>query len=400
MANMTDAESTILIIGGGIGGLCTALALSRIGCRVHVFEQSAEFKEIGAGIQLAPNAFHVFHALGIADEVLRAASVPDALIVMDSVSGEQIIRVPVGPEFRARFGYPYALVHRADLHAVLLDACRKSPLIALSASAQMLDFEQRGDRVRARMRDGTIREGAALIGADGLWSTVRERVVGDGKPRISGHIAYRAVVPASETPEASRRNAMIIWAGPKTHLVHYPLRRDELFNLVAVFVSDRYEEGWDSFGDLEQLNQSFAGTRPEVRGMLEKIDAWRMWVLCDREPIKNWSKGRVALLGDAAHPMLQYLAQGASMAMEDAVCLAEKLHAAEGDCEKAFLEYQQARYLRTARVQLTARLFGEVLHASGATRDLRNAYFSARTPEQSYESMAWLYDVRGIGVRA
>jgi len=392
MVNMKIQDFPILIVGGGIGGMCAALALSRIGRRVHVFDQAAQFKEIGAGIQIAPNAFRVFDALGIAEPITRAAAFPDDLIVMDSVSGEEVTRVPLGPAFRARFGHPYGLIHRADLHAVLLEACQKSPLVELSTSEQMLDFEDHGDRVSVGMRGGALYDGEALIGADGLWSTVRARVVGDGKPRVSGHIAYRAVMPASQVPQANRRNAMTIWAGPKTHLVHYPLRRSELFNLVAVFHSDRYEEGWNSHGDLDELNRRFDGTRPEVRGMLKKIDSWRMWVLCDRDPIKDWSKGRVTLLGDAAHPMLQYLAQGASMAMEDAVCLAEKIEAADGDCEKAFVAYQQARYLRTARVQLTTRVFGEVLHASGATRDLRNAYLSARTPEQTYESLAWLYD--------
>jgi salicylate hydroxylase len=248
--------------------------------------------------------------------------------------------------------------------------------------------------VAVTLNGGEVVHGAALIGADGLWSTVRGFVVGDGKPRVSGHIAYRAVMPTGEVPAFNRRNAMMIWVGPKTHLVHYPLRRGDLFNLVAVFHSDRYEEGWNTYGEVDELNARFAGTRPEVRAMLAKIDSWRMWVLCDREPIKDWSKGRTTLLGDAAHPMLQYLAQGACMAMEDAVCLADKLDAAGGDYEKAFLDYQQARYLRTARVQLTARLYGEVFHASGATRDLRNAYLNGRTPEQAFESMAWLYDVR------
>jgi 2-polyprenyl-6-methoxyphenol hydroxylase-like FAD-dependent oxidoreductase len=397
MSAMNSQDLPILIVGGGIGGVCAALALSRTGRRVHVLEQASQFKEIGAGIQLAPNAFHVFHALGVTEAITQHAAFPDDLIVMDSLSGEEVTRIPVGPEFRARFGYPYGLIHRGDLHSILLDACRKSPLVTLSPSRQVLDFEDHGDHVRVRMDGGEVLTGAALVGADGLWSTVRTLLLGDGKPRVSGHIAYRAVMPAGEVPQANRRNAMIIWAGPKTHLVHYPLRRGDLFNLVAVFHSDRYEEGWDTYGAVDELNERFAGTRHEVQAMLGKIDSWRMWVLCDREPIKEWSKGRVTLLGDAAHPMLQYLAQGASMAMEDALCLADKLQAADGDCEKAFQEYQQARYLRTARVQLTARLYGQVLHASGATRDLRNAYLSTRTPEKAYEDMSWLYDVREMG---
>ena len=393
---MKGLDLPILIVGGGIGGLCTALALSKIGRRVHVLEQSEQFAEVGAGIQLAPNAFHVLRTLGVADAIMRTATFPSDLIVMDSLSGVEVTRIPVGAEFRARFGYPYGLNHRADLHGALLNACRRSPLVTLSSSRQVVGLDDHSDGVTARTTGGDVLQGAALIGADGLWSAVRKLVLCDGTPRVAGHIAYRAVMPVSEVPDANRRNAMTIWAGPKTHLVHYPLRGGELFNLVAVFHSNRYEEGWDTYGDVEELNQRFEGTRPEVRGMLAKIDSWRMWVLCDREPSAVWSKGRVALLGDAAHPMLQYLAQGACMAMEDAVCLSAKLEAAGQNCEKAFQDYQQARYLRTARVQLTARLYGEVLHASGASRDLRNAYLGARTPEQAYEEMAWLYDVRDV----
>ena len=384
----------MLIVGGGIGGLAAALALARIGRRVHVFEQAKELKEIGAGIQLGPNAFHLFALLGLTEAVNGVAAFPEALVAMDSLSGEEITRIPTGPAFRERFRYGYGLVHRADLHAVLLDACKRSPLVGLTASQKVVDFEDRGDRVTLKTEGGQVHEGAALIGADGLWSSVRPKVIGDGEPRVSGHIAYRAVMLTAEVPPANRQNTMTIWLGPKTHLVHYPLRRGELFNLVAVFHSNRYEQGWDAYGDQQELHERFKGTRPEVRGMLAKINAWRMWVLCDREPAKDWSKGRLALLGDAAHPMLQYLAQGAVMAMEDAVCLARKVEAAGDDLARAFTEYWQARYLRTARVQLSARLYGEAYHAASATRDLRNAYLAARTPEQSYESMAWLYDWR------
>ena len=217
---------------------------------------------------------------------------------------------------------------------------------------------------RCSTESGKEYRGAALIGADGLWSTIREIVVGDGKPRVAGHITYRAVLPTSEMPEKFRWKDMVLWAGEKVHLVHYPLRTGELFNLVAVFHSDRYEEGWDSFGDPAELHQRFAKTCEPVRTLLNKIESWRMWVLCDRPPIKDWSKGRITLLGDAAHPMLQYLAQGANMSIEDGVCLANKVVETNGDYAAAFLAYQQARYLRTGRVQITARVYGEFFHAS------------------------------------
>ena len=388
---MEDKQGPILIVGGGIGGVAAALALAQAGRRAHVLEQASEFKEVGAGIQLGPNAFHVFKQLGLTGPVTALTSFPDDLVVMDSLSGEEVTRIAAGEAIRQRYGYPYGLIHRADLHRVLLDACRDHPLVTLSSSVRMTDFEDHGDRVSVHTEDGRQYAGAALIGADGLWSTVRDKIAGDGKPRVSGHIAYRAVLPIAEVPPENRRNAMTLWAGPKNHLVHYPLRCGELFNLVAVFHSDRYEEGWDTYGDTEELLARFKGVVPQVQQMLDKIESWRMWVLCDREPIKEWSKGRVTLLGDAAHPMLQYMAQGACMAMEDAVCLARKVAGHGQDYESAFLDYQQTRYLRTARTQLTARLYGAAYHAAGATRDLRNAYLRGRTAEQFYDGNAWLY---------
>ena len=219
---------------------------------------------------------------------------------------------------------------------------------------------------------------------------MREKIVGDGKPVVSGHIAYRAVLPTDEWPKEYRLPKMIVWCGEKTHLVHYPLRRGELFNLVVVFHSDRYEEGWDTYGDPAELHARFVDKCEPVRTLLTKVNAWKMWVLCDRPPIKDWSKGRITLLGDAAHPMLQYLAQGGNMAMEDAVCLAIQIEASGGDYEAAFKKYRDLRYLRTARVQLMARVFGEIYHASGVNRELRNKLLREWSEEGSVD-MSWLY---------
>ena len=224
-----------------------------------------------------------------------------------------------------------------------------------------------------------------------MWSNIRERVVGDGKPRVSGHIAYRAVLKRDEVPKDLWRPDVVLWAGPRTHFVHYPLRRGELYNLVAVFHSDRYEEGWNEIGSADLLWEHFKGQVPEVLRMLERIETWRMWVLCDREPVKNWTQGRVTLLGDAAHPMLQYLAQGACMATEDAVVLAEKVAATPDDLPAAFHAYSQARYLRTARTQIMARVYGEFYHARGVTAELRDLAVGGRTTQQSYDGIAWLY---------
>ena len=316
---------------------------------------------------------------------------PNNLIMLDSVTGEEVTRIPLGDAFRKKFTYPYALIHRADLHKVLLAACQKSALIRLDAAQKIVTVDETANGIVARTESGKDYRGAALIGADGLWSTIRQMVVGDGKPNVAGHITYRAVLPTSEMPEQWRWRDMVLWAGEKVHLVHYPLRTGELFNLVAVFHSNRYEEGWDSYGDPAELHERFAKTCEPVRTLLNKIESWRMWVLCDRPPIKDWSKGRITLLGDAAHPMLQYLAQGAGMSIEDAVCLADRVVAASGDYAAAFLAYQQARYLRTGRVQIMARVYGEFYHAAGVAKELRNMMLSSRSAEDAMDGMAWLY---------
>jgi salicylate hydroxylase len=311
--------------------------------------------------------------------------------MMDSITGEEVTRIPLGEAFRNKFKKPYALIHRADLHKVLLEACHNSNVIRLDASEQVVSVEEISEGIIARTASGKDYHGAALMGADGLWSTTRQIIIGDGKPKPAGHITYRAVLPAAEMPEKFRWREMVIWAGEKVHLVHYPLRTGELFNLVAVFHSNRYEEGWDSYGDPTELHERFARTCEPVRALLNKIESWRMWVLCDRPPIKEWSRGRITLLGDAAHPMLQYLAQGACMSIEDAVCLAERVVAAAGDYPTAFRAYQQARYLRTGRVQIMARVYGEFYHAAGVAKELRNLMLGSRTPEEAMAGMEWLY---------
>jgi len=384
-------DEQVLIVGGGIGGLTAALALARQGIASQVIEQAATFKEIGAGIQLGPNVFRMFERLGLIEPISALAVFPENLVMFDSITGEEVTRIPLGDAFRKKFHYPYALIHRADLHNVLLDTCRQSNLIRLDAAQKIVDLDETNGAVTAKTATGKDYRGAALIGADGLWSTIREFVVGDGKPKPAGHITYRAVLPRDEIPDQFRWWNMGFWAGEKVHFVLYPLRTGELYNLVAVFHSNRYEEGWDSYGDPAELHERFAQTCAPVRALLAKIESWRMWVLCDRPPIKEWSRGRITLLGDAAHPMLQYLAQGACMAVEDAVCLADQAVAADGDYARAFRAYQQARYLRTGRVQITARIYGEFYHAGGVAKELRNIMLGSRTPDDAMAGMEWLY---------
>ncbi len=391
MVQTNGGSAPILISGGGIGGLATAYALARQGFAVRVFEQSPEFREVGAGIQLGPNIFRVLEKIGLKDAILADAHRPPAQEMRDALTGQLIANIPLGSEFSARFGQPYAVTHRADIHATFLKACQGSNLITLETSRRVDNYEDHGDGVSVTLENGERAEGAALIGCDGMWSAIRERIVGDGKPRVSGHIAYRAVLKREEVPKDLWRPDVVLWAGPRTHYVHYPLRRGELYNLVAVFHSDHYEEGWNAEGSKDVMWQHFKMQVPQVLRLLELINTWRMWVLCDREPVKDWSKGRVTLLGDAAHPMLQYLAQGACMATEDAVILAEKAAAAPNDLPAAFKAYEQERYLRTARTQIMARVYGEFYHARGVTAELRDMAVGGRTTQESYDGIAWLY---------
>jgi len=382
----------ILVVGGGIGGLAAAYALSRKGFPVRVLEQAPEFRELGAGIQLGPNIFRALDRIGLTESMLADAWRPEAQEMRDALTGELVTRIPLGDAFVARFNEPYAVTHRADIHGVFLRACQQSNLISLENNQRVDDIADDGETVTATLQSGEHAEGRALIGCDGMWSKTREKIVGDGPPRVSGHIAYRAVLRREEVPDDLWRPDVVLWAGPRTHFVHYPLRRGTLYNLVAVFHSDRYVEGWNAEADADELWAHFRGQRPEVLRLLERIETWRMWVLCDREPIKEWSKGRVTLLGDAAHPMLQYLAQGACMATEDAVWLAEKAAAQPDDLPAAFESYQLQRYLRTGQVQIMARVYGEFYHARGVAAELRKMMLGGRTPEQSYDGIAWLYD--------
>ncbi|MAL01473.1 MAG: salicylate hydroxylase [Alcaligenaceae bacterium] len=386
-----SAKAPILIVGGGIGGCAAAIMLSKVGYTVSLLEQADELSEIGAGIQLGPNAFRMFDALGITAEIEKSVVYPEHLVMMDGLTGDQVTSMKMGQAFIDRFGKPYGVIYRADLHRALVDACENNDNVTIHTGCKVAEYDDTGNSVKVTTEDNRTFEGAALIGCDGLWSRIRSRLLNDGPPRVAGHIAYRAVLPIEEVPEHLYRNDMVLWAGPRNHLVHYPLRKGALYNLVAVFHSDRYVEGWDAKADPEELHARFAQNCEPVKELLSKIETWRMWVLCDREPVKTWSKGRVTLLGDAAHPMLQYMAQGAAMAMEDAVCLAGELRNTQS-FEQAFARYQDKRYLRTGRVQLTARLYGEAYHAAGVTRELRNNMLESRTDHQGYDSLAWLYD--------
>jgi len=391
------ADRPILIAGGGIGGLAAAAGLAQNGFASLVLEQAAELGEIGAGIQIGPNGFHSFDYLGIGDEARAQAVYIDALRLMDAQTAEEIAQVPLGEDFRRHMGNPYAVVHRADLHKALLDYCVASPLVELRTSHKTIGYEQDGSSVTLQLEGRDPVTGSALIGAEGLHSPVRAQLVGDGAPRISGHTTYRSVIPTEQMPEDLRWNAATLWAGPKCHIVHYPLKGWKVFNLVVTYHRDLQEAISGRPVSKEEVAQGFEHIHPRARQIIEHGDNWKLWVLCDRDPVDTWVDGRVALLGDAAHPMLQYFAQGACMAMEDAVCLAETMKCGDGDIEAVLNSYQQQRIARTARVQVGSRLIGDyVYHPDGALAAARNQVLSSRTPAEWYDRLHWLYGSNGL----
>lgn len=381
---------SVIVIGGGIGGLAAALALARQGLEVRVLEQSRELGEIGAGIQLGPNSFHAFDALGIGDAARSRAVYVERLLMMDAVDGSELASMPVGEAFQARFGNPYAVIHRADIHLSLLEGVRANPGIEVATGTQVVRIEQTAGRVVAQAFDGRSFEADVLIAADGGKSVVRQQYVGDA-PRVSGHVVYRAVVEAAEFPEDLKLNAPVVWVGPDCHLVHYPLRGGAQYNVVVTFHS-RKPESWSvTDGSREEVLTYFDGILPRPRQLIELPNSWKRWATADRDPIADWTHGRATLLGDAAHPMLQYLAQGAGMALEDAVTLGEAVRAAGGDLAAAFQRYERSRVARTARVVLMTREMGRLYHAKGVERLVRNDLWKGRTPERYYDALEWLY---------
>jgi len=389
-ASTSSSALPVLVAGGGIGGIAAALALVRRGFDVMVLEQAAQLGEIGAGIQLGPNAFAAFDALGIGEIARGRAVYTDEMVMHDALDETLVGRIPTGEAFRQRFGNPYAVIHRADVHGSLLEGAHATGRVEIATATQVQRIAQDDEGVTVVSSDGRTFRGCALIGADGVKSAVRRQYVGDDA-RVSGHVVYRAVVDRADFPPDLQWNAASIWVGPNCHLVHYPLRGGEQYNVVVTFHSREQEEWSVREGSREEVQSYFEGICARARQLIDLPKDWKRWATADREPIGQWVFGRAALLGDAAHPTLQYLAQGACMAMEDAVTLGEALRVNDNQWDKAFALYQRSRVARTARVVLSAREMGRIFHAKGVERLVRNDLWKGRTPERFYDAMEWLY---------
>lgn len=380
----------IVVAGGGIGGLACALALAQRGFKVLVCEQAHEFGQVGVGLQVAPNALSVLDALGIGSRAKRDALLIERMLMVDAIDGREVCDIPCGTEFVNRFGNPYAVAHRADIHGALLEACIESPLITLRTSCRVVGYRNRADCVDISLDGGEAIIALALIGADGVRSRIRLQMIDDGDPKPAGAVIYRALVPRESMPAAQRKPYPTLWVGPDAHAIYYPVRDWSVFNF-GVTVNASVDDLWEGETTNERALAALKGWSPLVTELVAAQKSFQRYVIRHRDPIDNWSDGAVTLLGDAAHPMVQYIAQGAAMALEDAICLAEQLSSHEGDISAAFSAYQTLRIVRTARVQLSSLMLDRIYHVRGVERLVRNSIFEGRTTSQYYERLSWLF---------
>ena len=394
------AESrTILVAGGGIAGLTTALALARKDFRAVVLEQSEGLEEAGAGIQLPPNATRVLLALGLGEALKSKVVAPEAIAIRSAWSGRQIVRIPLGQEMVTQYGSPYWVIHRGDLQAVLLDAVENNPDTAIKLAARVEDFEPHGHGLTVHVRSGSQHSherGIALVGADGLWSVLGTQIDRKGKPRFAQRSAWRATLPASEVGEEFRAPVVQLWLGRNAHLVHYPVRGGSLINIVAI-VEDLWQgEGWSAAGARDEILSRFPKRRwaASARALLSTPPIWAKWALYDRPVRRRWGNGLMTLVGDAAHPMLPFLAQGAAMAMEDAVTLADCLAAQRDDLAAGMRRYEEMRRHRTAKVQQATRTNGKLYHLRWPASFARNLTLRLMGGKGLRARYDWLYDWR------
>jgi len=388
-----------LIAGGGIGGLAAGIACQRAGWQASIHEQAARLSEVGAGLQLGPNATRLLQGWGLENALRRVAAIPRELQVRDAADDRLLGRMPLGQRCLERYGAPYFTLHRADLQALLLEAAGAAGAeLVLASRVSQVKSDEAGVRAVAGARDGTLSDNGLLVGADGLWSRVREEVWRDGPPLATGHVAYRASLPQRQLSERLRSQDVTLWLGPGLHAVRYPVRGGDMLNIVVI-VEGRGEgdaRDWDQPGALPLLSAAWrSGVGAALRDAIEAVPTWSAWSLHERRAMKgpgDMAMGRVALLGDAAHPMRPYFAQGAAMAIEDAVALGHALKEAansQHEVPPALQRYAMARWQRGARVQARSRRNGQIFHATGAIRWGRDV--ALRLAGERLLDQPWLY---------
>lgn len=382
----------VLIAGAGIGGLSTAIALGRAGINATVLERSTFAEESGAGIQLGPNATRILRSLGVLDVLLPQTFRPEAVWLFDGLSGRRLATVPLGDHAEQRYGAPYLTLHRADLHAGLRTAAEAASAVSLSSGFDVSGIEAR-DGITITNLDGTTIEGSSLIGADGLWSTVRKWVAPEAALSYAGATAFRTLLPRKGLPAPFSAPVIGLWLSPKAHLVHYPVRAGGALNVVAVTAGGRKAQGWNQTADPSSLLSGFTRWCKESKSLLERAEGWRAWSLFSLPALPRWSRGAVTLVGDAAHPVLPYLAQGAAFAIEDAAMLARYFAAGRNDPATAFRTYENARRPRATRLQNTARRLGRIYHLRGPARLARNTALGLRSETATLRQFDWLYGV-------
>jgi salicylate hydroxylase len=379
------------VIGGGIGGLSAALSLLAAGFEVRVFERAATLGEVGAGVQVSPNASRVLHGLGLGGALASTGVRPVALLQRRWDDGRTVLRTPLGDSLEAAFGFPHYQMHRADLLAALAAAL---PAERLHLGHRLTGFTSHGDGVRAHFADRGDAEMDVLVGADGIHSLVRAELFGPETPRFTGCVAYRGLIPAERLRHLSLEVAAEVWMGPGRHFVHYFVSGERLVNFVAIVERDSWtRESWTDRGDIADALDAFDGWHPQVRGILGAVDETFIWALFDRAPLAHWSAGRVTLLGDACHPMLPFMAQGAAQSIEDGATLAACLSEAGGDPAGALRRYERLRLPRASRVQaMSARNKARFHLPDGPAQRERDALMATGTTDWSHSAVAWIYD--------